>query len=65
MRAEGLALRWRKSSRSDGTGGECVELAVTSDALLVRDSKDPEGPQLTFTRAAARALIVQLREESR
>ena len=24
--------RWRKSSRSNGNGGECVEVAVTSPA---------------------------------
>ncbi|WP_425550681.1 DUF397 domain-containing protein [Actinoallomurus liliacearum] len=25
-----LILLWRKSSRSDGMGGECVEIAVAS-----------------------------------
>lgn len=37
-------LRWRKSSRSAGNGGECVELAHSLDAL--RDSKNPGGPVL-------------------
>ncbi|WP_225836116.1 DUF397 domain-containing protein [Streptomyces sp. NK08204] len=42
--------RWRKSSYSNGTGGECVEVA---DAALpgvvpVRDSKNPGGPVLLF-----------------
>lgn len=32
-------VRWRKSSRSGGTNGNCVELAHTLDA--VRDSKNP------------------------
>ena len=36
-------LRWRKSSRSSGQGGECVELAF---AGAVRDSKNPAGPIL-------------------
>ena len=46
---------WRKSSYSNGSGGSCVEIAVltpTSDnehAIAVRDSKDPQGPALTFT----------------
>ncbi|MFJ8441987.1 DUF397 domain-containing protein [Kitasatospora griseola] len=44
--------RWVKSSYS-GNGGQCVEIAtdyVTSAAtLLVRDSKDPNGPVLTFS----------------
>ncbi|HVV21620.1 MAG TPA: DUF397 domain-containing protein [Pseudonocardiaceae bacterium] len=38
-------LRWRKSSRSGGNGGACVELAHTGRA--VRDSKNPAGPVLT------------------
>jgi Domain of unknown function (DUF397) len=35
---------WRKSSRSGGDNGDCVELAGTLDAL--RDSKNPDGPVL-------------------
>ena len=31
---------WRASSRSSGSGGQCVEVAVTSAAVGVRDSKD-------------------------
>jgi hypothetical protein len=34
--------RWRKSSRSGGSG-DCVELANTG---LIRDSKNPAGPTL-------------------
>ncbi len=41
---------WRKSSRSGGQGN-CVEVADTPAAIGVRDSKDPEGPVLVFTRA--------------
>lgn len=33
-------LRWRKSSKSGGNGGQCVELAHTLDSI--RDSKEPE-----------------------
>lgn len=38
-----LSARWRKSSRSGGDGGNCVELANVG---LVRDSKHPTGPVL-------------------
>lgn len=62
IRSGDPALRWRKSSYSDGTGGECVELAATLKGLLVRDSKDPDGPRLALTSTAARNLLSHLRD---
>jgi hypothetical protein len=45
-------LTWRKSSHSGGNGA-CVEIAVPGAAVIaVRDSKDPEGPQLHFSNEA-------------
>jgi Domain of unknown function (DUF397) len=43
--------RWRTSSYSGGNGGECVQVAATPSAgrVLVRDSKDPDGPVLVLT----------------
>lgn len=38
---------WRKSSYSNGSGGECVEVATVEHAVLVRDSKRPSGCLLT------------------
>ncbi|SCG39407.1 protein of unknown function [Micromonospora echinaurantiaca] len=50
--------RWRKSSRSNGQGGACVEVADNLPGLVaVRDSKDPSGPALTFGPDAWRAFI--------
>jgi hypothetical protein len=41
---------WRKSSRSGGNGGQCVEVACNLPGIVaVRDSKDPAGPALAFT----------------
>jgi hypothetical protein len=50
MTAHNLAsAAWRKSSRSNGNGGNnCVEVADLGTAVAVRDSKDPHGPALVF-----------------
>ncbi|WP_030171236.1 DUF397 domain-containing protein [Spirillospora albida] len=39
---------WRTSSYSGSSGGECVEVAASAPAVAVRDSKNPDGPMLTF-----------------
>ncbi|WP_433648645.1 DUF397 domain-containing protein [Micromonospora zamorensis] len=53
--------RWRKSSRSSGNGGNCVEVADNLPGVVgVRDSKDPTGPALTFAPATWRGFISRL-----
>jgi hypothetical protein len=39
---------WRKSSYSGSNGGACVEVGTAGLAVAVRDSKDPDGPLLSF-----------------
>ncbi|AXI78986.1 DUF397 domain-containing protein [Peterkaempfera bronchialis] len=49
---------WTKSSHSGGNEGQCIEVALNlPDTVPVRDSKDPNGPTLTFTPAAFTAFI--------
>ena len=48
---------WRKSSRSGPNSDNCVEVAVTGDAIAVRDSKNPYGPALIFTPARWDAFV--------
>lgn len=48
---------WRKSSRSNGQGGNCVEVAQVDGMTGLRDSKDPEGPVLVFTSSEWAAFI--------
>jgi hypothetical protein len=52
------AAQWKKSSRSNGSGGNnCVEVALFDDGAAVRDSKDPAGPALVFTNAEWAAFV--------
>ncbi|MEU2021937.1 DUF397 domain-containing protein [Streptomyces sp. NPDC016469] len=45
--------RWRKSSYSNGSGGNCLEVADGHPGLVpVRDSKRPDGPALVVNAAA-------------
>jgi Domain of unknown function (DUF397) len=49
---------WRKSSRSGGNGGQCVEVARNLPGVVaVRDSKDPAGPALAFSPDAWAAFL--------
>jgi hypothetical protein len=41
---------WRKSTRSSGSG-QCVEIMMTDDAVLVRDTKDRTKLAHVFTYA--------------
>lgn len=62
-------VRWRKASYSGASGCDCVEVTATSDAsvaphksgedvlYLMRDSKNPDGPQLAFTAAEWDAFV--------
>lgn len=50
-------LRWKKSSRSGGSGGNCVEVAFSGDAVVIRDSKCPAGPVLLTGHAGWQGLI--------
>jgi len=54
--------RWQKS-RSSTTQGNCVELAALPDGqVAVRNSRDPQGPALIYTRAEIAALVQGARD---
>jgi len=53
--------RWRKSTHSDASGDNCVEVAGLPEVIAVRDSKDPHGPKLAFSRSAFTAFTHHLR----
>ncbi len=50
---------WRKSTRSGATGA-CVEVAVLPAVVLVRDSKDADGPRLRLQRPAFSAFVADV-----
>lgn len=55
------STQWRKASRSGSNGGQCVELAATSRSVAVRDSKNPDGPMLIFSRETFRAFAAEVK----
>lgn len=48
---------WIKSSYSNGGNGSCVEVATPCSHVYVRDSKDPHGGQLQFSRPSWSAFV--------
>ena len=52
---------WRKSSYSGSDGGNCTQVATAHGAVLVRDSKDPEGARLAFNAETWRAFAVKVK----
>jgi hypothetical protein len=50
---------WRKSTKCESSG--CVEFAETDHQVMIRDSKDPHGPALTFSRSSWRAFVAGVR----
>jgi hypothetical protein len=50
-------VRWQKS-RYSNSQGSCVEMALLPGGdIAVRNSRDPDGPALIYTRAEIQALL--------
>ncbi|MFF9406423.1 DUF397 domain-containing protein [Streptomyces anandii] len=54
---------WHKSSHSGGEGGNCLEIAHIQGTPIpvIRDSKTPLGPRLTFRTEAWSAFVENVR----
>ena len=50
-----VETKWVRSTRC--ANGGCVEMADTEYEVLVRDSKNPDGPVLRYTRAEWRDFV--------
>ena len=57
--AERAGIVWRKSLTS-GTGN-CVEIAFTDDSVLMRNSRNPHGPELSVSYSAWTAFLTGVR----
>ena len=56
------SVTWQKSRRSNPSGN-CVEVAGLPDGdIAVRNSRDPHGPALIYTRAELAAFIAGARD---
>jgi len=55
-------MNWYKSSYSNPSGN-CVEAQQRPGEMGVRDSKDPDGPQLAFDSKTWKAFIDNLKEQ--
>ena len=52
------SAKWKKSTRSGTSGGDCVEVADNLPGVIaVRDSKDSAGPVLAFDPQAWRSFV--------
>lgn len=52
--------KWIRSSHCDSNA--CVEVADQEDVVLMRNSKDPDGPVLRFTRDQWREFVQSLKD---
>jgi hypothetical protein len=55
------AGNWRTASYSGANGGECVEVASTDEAVMVRDTKNRAGATLSVPAKAWQAFIAAMK----
>ena len=55
-------LQWRKARRS-ANNGACVEVAAAGLRVLVRDTKDQDGPVMRYSSNAWRAFLAHAKAD--
>ena len=56
---ESSSTPWRKSTAS--AQGNCVEVSFADESVLMRNSRNPEGPVLSFTHSEWEAFLTGVR----
>lgn len=56
-------IRWKKSTRSVGNPQQCVEVGSAVHMRYVRDSKNQDGPALTFPLVGFAAFLHEVRDK--
>ncbi|WP_460068021.1 DUF397 domain-containing protein [Streptomyces sp. YKOK-I1] len=56
-------LRWFKSSYSNDSGGQCLEVAPSPEVTHIRDSKNPGGPVLRVSAESWAAFVDEYRAQ--
>ncbi|MEV4002389.1 DUF397 domain-containing protein [Actinomadura sp. NPDC049753] len=54
-------IEWRKASRSNASGNECVEVAALAEGRGIRDSKAPDTGHLTLSPTSFTQLIIRVK----
>ncbi|MFW5420196.1 DUF397 domain-containing protein [Nocardiopsis sp. CNT-189] len=54
---------WRKSSYSNQTGGHCVEMAESSDSVMVRDTRHRRLGHLSFPSGEWAAFLREVKSD--
>jgi hypothetical protein len=57
--------RFRRSSFSGSSGGECVEIARDETVFGIRDSKNVAGPVLVLKESGGRSFLAAVKLERR
>jgi hypothetical protein len=58
-----VQARWRKASAS-ASNGHCAQVRMANGTVQVRDSKNPDGGMLKFTRAEWESFTAGLRAQA-
>jgi len=54
------SLSWHTARRCDG--GNCVRIASSADTIVIGDSKNPDGPTLSYTYAEWTTFVQGIRD---